>query len=103
MQHILHREQHARGLKISLPPGRCNAPEVLLRMRLWTRLKWKASLMEERSGVSLSISLFPPQPGCLLLKRNGNALQARNGREANIEHRNDIVAWRKSKPLLDTW
>src|SRR5260370_3176402 len=50
-----------------------------------------------------SISLFPPQPGCLLLKRNGNALQARNGRETDIEHRNDMLAWRKPKPLLDTW
>src|SRR5260370_3009877 len=50
-----------------------------------------------------SVSLFPSQPGCLLLKRNGNALQARNGRETDIEHRNDMLTWRKPKPLLDTW
>src|SRR5579864_3999193 len=46
---------------------------------------------------------FPSQPGCLLLKRYGNALQARNGRETDIEDRNDMLTWRKPKPLLDTW
>src|SRR5260370_28024196 len=46
---------------------------------------------------------FASQPGCLFLKGDGNALQARNGRETDIEHRNDMLAWRKPNPLLDTW